>query len=105
MKRYHRNKTMKHNKNANIEIDQFKNEKSKPGKMPGEEFKLNKNSKPMNEKPVSRRQERERFTDSKKSAHEPKERSDERKPSKPNDFTAWMHSLHYTGRTTATFCH
>ena len=28
--------------------------------MPGEELKLNKTSKPMNEKPVSRRQEKER---------------------------------------------
>ena len=36
--------------------------------MPGEKLKLNKTSKPMNDKPVSRRQERERerFTDFKR---------------------------------------
>ena len=45
--------------------------------MPGEKLKLNKTSKSMNKKPVSRRQQRERFTDSKSSAHEPKKRSNE----------------------------
>ena len=64
------------------------NMKSKPWKMPGEELKLSKTSKPMNEKPVKTTGERERFTDSKSSVHEPKERSNERKPSKPKDVTA-----------------
>ena len=59
----------------------------------------------MNEKLVSiTRQERERGLRSSE-VYQLKGRSNERKPSKPKDVTAWMHSLHYTGRTTAIFCH